>query len=63
MYNFYVGCFEQLHEESIYGKIILLISVNLHTKFEMPSAIRSKSTIGPQKLKMSHVTVTTPMMG
>jgi len=21
MYNFYVGCFEQLHEESIYGKI------------------------------------------
>jgi len=34
---------------------LVLININVHTTFEMPSFIRSNDMIGAPKLKVSHV--------
>ena len=40
--------------------MLLLITVNLHTKFEMSSIIRPNDMFGAPKFKKSHVMLTTP---
>ena len=41
----------------------LLFTFNLQTKFEMSSFIRSKDMACAQNVKVSHVTLTTPLSG
>ena len=38
----------------------LLFPINLQTKFEMSSFIRSKDMAWPKNVEMGHVTMTTP---
>lgn len=42
---------------------IVLFSVNLHTRFDMASFTHSKKMIVAQKIKMGHLTLTTPIKG
>jgi len=42
---------------------VVLVSVSLHTKFEMPSFSYFKDMIGFQNLKMGHVNLTMHIRG
>jgi len=49
----------------VYHACAILVNVNLHNKFEvsLPNFTRSKGRMGPWDIKVSHVTVTTPLSG
>jgi len=51
------------HLGIIYHACAILVNVNVHAKFEVPSFIQSKDMTGAQNLKMSHVTLTVPLWG
>ena len=40
---------------------LALISINQHTKFEVPNFTHSKDIIGPKNFEMDHVTLTAPI--
>jgi len=42
-------------------RALVFVSINLLTKFEVPSFTRSKDMTGSQNFKMGHVTLTTPI--
>jgi len=42
---------------------LVLIMINMCTKFNMPSFTHSNNMIGPQNFKMGHVTLITPIWG
>jgi len=41
---------------------LLLVKINMHTEFQVPNFTHSKDMIGPQNLKLGHVTMTTPLL-
>jgi len=43
--------------------LCMIVIISLLTKFEVPSAIRSKNMIGVQKITTGHVTLTSPTWG
>jgi len=43
--------------------VLVLVSINLHAKFEVPSFIKCKIWLGSKTILMSHVILATPLLG